>query len=284
MRFAAPLFILLISLGLVACSSETESTGDGSAMPDDNVVAMVNDVAITADMLDLHIQRRAGPRAARLSEDERETLLLELVEMELIAQDARDHEMDDNARVKAQVENMRRAVLAHERIEHLHREPFDDEMLEQLYGERFADRPHREYRIRQILLESRDDAETILEELADGAEFADLAQRYSAGPGASDGGDPGWMAADQMADAVAERVMELSPGEYSEQPVETSHGWYVIKLQTMRTARPPEFDAVRGILQAMLMDQRVKAYLQELRDAGNVMLYRPESNEQEDAD
>lgn len=275
------LFSIVLSGGLLltGCSPADDDGDNQASAPGGDVVATVNDVPITADMLELHIQRRAGARGPRLSEDERETLLLELVEMELIAQDARDHGMDEHRRVRAQVENMQRAVLAHERIEHLHREPFDDEMLQSLYGERFADRPHREYRIRQILLESRDDAEAILAELADGADFAELAQRYSAGPGASDGGDPGWMASDQMADAVAERVMQLSPGEYSPEPVETSHGWYVVKLQNVRTARPPEFDAVRGILQAMLMDQRVKAYLRDLRDAGDVMLYRTEAED-----
>lgn len=275
------LFSLVIggSLLLAGCNEPADDINSDASTPGDDVVATVNDVPITTDMLELHIQRRAGPRAARLSDDDRETLLLELVEMELIAQDARDHGMDDHRRVKAQVENMERAVLAHERIEHLHREPFDDEMLQSLYGERFADRPHREYRIRQILLESGEDAEAILAELSDGGDFAELAQRYSAGPGASDGGDPGWMASDQMADAVAERVMQLSPGEYSDEPVETSHGWYVVKLQNVRTARPPEFDAVRGILQAMLVDQRIKAYLRDLRDAGDVMLYRTQGDE-----
>jgi len=275
------LFSLVIggSLLLAGCNEPLDDLNSDASTPGDDVVATVNDVPITKDMLELHIQRRAGPRAARLSEDDRETLLLELVEMELIAQDARDHGMDNHRRVKAQVENMQRAVLAHERIEHLHREPFDDEMLQALYGERFADRPHREYRIRQILLESEEDAEAILAELSDGGDFAELAQRYSAGPGASDGGDPGWMASDQMAEAVAERVMQLSPGEYSDEPVETSHGWYVVKLQNVRTARPPEFDAVRGILQAMLVDQRIKAYLRDLRDAGDVMLYRTQDDE-----
>ena len=75
-----------------------------------------------------------------------------------------------------------------------------------------------------ILLSSKEQAETIIGQLKEGAEFTDLAWRYSIGPSALEGGDLGYFCDGLMVPEFWDGVAMLKVGEFSSAPVESQFG------------------------------------------------------------
>ena len=259
---------------LTACGSD-----DGAAEENDGdirIVAKVNGEPISETMLDLHVMRRTGQNPASIDPDERETLLLELVEMALIAQDARDHGLHNDPMVNARMRNMHHAVLAQAMLENLKSEPIpEDEMLARFDDAMTSEEHTREYHARHILLDSADDAEEVIRHLEEGADFAELAQEYSRGPTASLGGDLGWFVPGEMVEPFGRATMGLEIGEHTREPVRTRYGYHVIRLEDRRDREPPRFEDVAGHLERTLTQERIVGYVKELRREGDVELYRP---------
>jgi peptidyl-prolyl cis-trans isomerase SurA len=77
-------------------------------------------------------------------------------------------------------------------------------------------------------------AKALLDSLKNGADFADLAKKYSQDPGsASSGGDLGWAKRGQFVPEFEHAVFDLKPGEISN-IVETQFGFHIIQLLDRR--------------------------------------------------
>ncbi|MGH7476767.1 MAG: peptidylprolyl isomerase [Longimicrobiales bacterium] len=78
------------------------------------------------------------------------------------------------------------------------------------------------------------EARAILEELREGADFAELARRHSDEPGAAErGGDLGWFRRGEMVQQFEEVAFAMPVGAVSE-PVETPFGIHIIKVEKVR--------------------------------------------------
>ncbi len=103
-----------------------------------------------------------------------------------------------------------------------------------------------EYRLSHILVATPDEAtqeeidqaklvaEKILEDLANGEDFAMLARTISDGQQALDGGDLGWRKAGDIPNLFAGHVTNLKEGEVSEL-IQNSSGFHIIKLTALRS-------------------------------------------------
>jgi len=86
------------------------------------------------------------------------------------------------------------------------------------------------YNARHILLDSEDEALTIIQKLDQGDDFATLAHEFSTGPSGKTGGKLGWIKSPPMVKQFIEATAQLEKGGYSKEPVETQFGWHVIML------------------------------------------------------
>ncbi len=118
-------------------------------------------------------------------------------------------------------------------------------------------RSAEERHARHILItpgKDRDDAaaralaEDIEKQLRAGADFAQLATKYSDDSGsAAKGGDLGFAGQGTYATAFEDALWALKPGETS-QPVKTEFGYHIIHLDAVRAGAERSFDAVRAEL------------------------------------
>ena len=83
---------------------------------------------------------------------------------------------------------------------------------------------------RHILVATEEEAQSVIDRLEAGEDFADLAAELSLDTGsASDGGDLGWFGRGMMVSEFEAAAYSLEEGELS-QPVQTINGWHVIQL------------------------------------------------------
>lgn len=281
MSFRGLSLLLVTTTLLAACGQQSDShrdqpTGESGHDPSLNgkVLARVNEESLTTPMLDVHLVYRSGGQPEKVSAEDRETLLLELVEMELIAQDAARQGLGESPRVRARIENTRRAILAQARIAEIRGQAIDEDTLRSLYEQQYADAPLREYRARHILVDTAEEARSLIEQLESGSDFAELARQHSRGSSASRGGDLGWFRTDQVAASFARHATRLEPGDYTREPVQTEMGWHVIRMEDHRETDPPPFQEVRDRLRSRIVKSRIESYVTKLRNESDVTLFR----------
>ena len=80
-----------------------------------------------------------------------------------------------------------------------------------------------------ILVKTEEEVNKLVEELANGADFAELAQQVSLCPSGRQGGDLGFFGKGMMVKPFEDAAFSLQLGEIS-QPVQTQFGWHLIQL------------------------------------------------------
>lgn len=106
-----------------------------------------------------------------------------------------------------------------------------------------------------------------------GEAFTEVAQEISEGPTASKGGSLGEMQQEALMPELSRAVASLEPGQVSE-PVVTSNGIHVVKVDDRRSLMPESFEELKGKIQQALYQERFeqqrKLWLDELRRAAEV--------------
>ena len=84
-------------------------------------------------------------------------------------------------------------------------------------------------RASHILVKTEEEANNLLAELNEGANFGELAQAHSLCPSKRDGGDLGFFGRGMMVKPFEDAAFELEVGQTSA-PVQTQFGWHLIQL------------------------------------------------------
>ena len=198
-------------------------------------------------------------------------MLDQLIQQEVVADSLRGSE---DARTKLTMENEDRAFLASVAIDAIAFDTIADADVQALYDANFADAGgDLEWNASHILVATEEEAQNLIDQLNDGADFVALAQEFSTGPSGPNGGALGWFGTGMMVPEFETAVAGLEAGEISA-PVQTQFGWHVVKLNESRISAPPALEDMRADLEEELRRQRVDAYLAELTEAAEIT--RPE--------
>jgi parvulin-like peptidyl-prolyl isomerase len=126
-----------------------------------------------------------------------------------------------------------------------------------------------QYKLSMIQLWKIEDAEAVIKELKEGADFAYIAETKSIGPGKEAGGDIGWSSIDSMS---RELVLVLAAGKKGDVfgPFAMKHGVNVFKYDDFKKGNLRSLDTVYAeILATLTRDMFIstmKKYLDELRE------------------
>ena len=107
-----------------------------------------------------------------------------------------------------------------------------------------------------------------------GEDFAELARSLSEDPATAErGGDLGFFPREgRVPDEVARAAFAGHPGQILG-PVESERGFHVLRILERKTARQPDFNAVREEVEKDLRRERRRDRILDLRRAGGVVLY-----------
>ncbi len=264
--------IRTLALGLAAASlaSVLQATPATAA---DKVLATVNGQPITESTFEQYKRMRLGNQrgAHPLTEQQKQKLLDELINRELIYQDAVRAGYDKDPEVQKELAELKRNLYTSIRIRRLLAEnPPSEADMRAMYDEQVQGGADKEYKARHILVKTEEEAREIIKELRKGADFAQLAKERSIGPSGKHGGDLGWFSGSQMVKPFADAVAQMKPGEFSRIPVQTQFGWHVIKLEEVRDVEPPSFEQVRGQIETIVQDKTISDYIQSLKSKAEI--------------
>jgi peptidyl-prolyl cis-trans isomerase C len=268
--------VAVAAFGVAACSK-----GQQSMVPkvDDKPVpvpvATVNGNNISRAEFDFYVkQLTQGKGPVELTPDQKNQVLDQLIDMQLLAAQGVKDGVENDPEVAARLHVARLRLLADAEEQNFvkGKEPTDAELHAE-YDAQVASLDKTEYHARHILVAAKDKAlaEDIIKKLDKGAKFEDLAKQYSIDTGSkAKGGDLDWFAAGRMVKPFSDALKGLKKGEITQQPVETQFGWHIIQLEDTRDAPPPPFDQVKEQVKKIVLQKRLQAYLDGLKKTATI--------------
>lgn len=276
-----PITLLILGAALtVGCEvQKTNTAGTAPTIDKSEAIADVNGSLISKDalqMLEKDIAQRApGQKIPQ------EKLVEELVQREILAQQAAKEHLDQSPQFQTRLNAIRQSLLSQAVLEdYLKANPITDADLKAEYDKLVDQESGTEYKARHILVKTEDEAKKIIAELDKGADFKELAKKKSTGPSAAKGGDLGWFAPQQMVPPFSEAVIALENNKYTSVPVQTQFGWHVILREDSRSKNPPPFDAIKEQLRPLVERKKVQEYISQLRKEAKVEIFTPPAEQQ----
>lgn len=126
------------------------------------------------------------------------------------------------------------------------------------------------------LIPLRQTAKQVISELDSGANFGDLARKYSQDEMSRRGGDWGWIERKDIRKELSEIAFDLEPGKYS-QPVELGGTIFILYAENMRAEMIQPIaqvrDSIENVLVGEIAREAQEKWLQELRNGAYVRYF-----------
>jgi parvulin-like peptidyl-prolyl isomerase len=246
----------------------------GCAKKEEGTVAKVGDREITVEELESEFQRQSRLIIQGRSElDRRRDALDKLIDDHVVILGAYREGLDVEVENDTTFQKQKDQILLNElyKKEILDKSKVSEGELKKHYA-----KMKEEIHCWHILVETQELADSIHQQLNEGADFGELAKEKSIDPSAqNNAGDLGFFGWGRMVPEFQEVAFELKEGEISE-PVKTQFGWHIIKLIERREAEQQPFDKAKDMIRAQLergrRDKRMKEYFEELKDEVNFKL------------
>jgi peptidyl-prolyl cis-trans isomerase C len=233
-------------------------------------IATVNGVGVPRARSDLLLQQQAG----RMPDNEQTRAMVreELINREVLAQEAQKSGLAKSPEVQTQLDMTRQEVLVNAYIrDWVRRNPVSDADVAKEYERAKSQTGDKEYKARHILVESEDQAKSLIAELKKGGKFEDLATKNSKDPGSAQrGGDLDWNVPGTFDSQFSEAMVKLDKGKYTEAPVRTRYGWHIIQLDDVRGVKFPELNEVRQRITQQITQGRIEQLVKGLRAKAKV--------------
>jgi peptidyl-prolyl cis-trans isomerase C len=234
-------------------------------------VATVNGVAVPKARMDFMMQQQAA-RGAPDNDQTRAAVRDELVNREVVVQEAQRSGIAKSPEVQAQLDLMRQQVIIDGYIrDYMKKHPVTDAEVQKEYDRVKVQNGDKEYKARHILVDTEEQAKGLIADLKKGAKFDELASKNSKDGGSKDrGGDLDWNSASVFDKAFSDAMVRLEKGKITETPVHTRFGYHVIQLDDVRQLKFPALAEVKPRIQQQLVQNRIEELVKGLRAKAKV--------------
>lgn len=225
----------------------------------------VNGVTISQQRLEFFVKNlvtQGRPDTPEL----RSAVRQELIDRELLVQEAARRGYAKNAEVVDEIELARQSVLIRAVVRDAAKAAaITEDMLRKEYERIKSQLGSREYKARHILVEKEDEAKEIIAQIRKGGSFDKLAAEKSKDPGSkARGGSLDWSGPDNYVKPFGDALSKLKKGQMTDAPVQSQFGWHIIRLDDERARKVPGFDDVKNNLQQQLLQQQQKLAFEKL--------------------
>jgi len=239
---------------------------------DSKSVAAVNGKSISQKQYQNHLkQLQARNPRGKQQPVNRQMILDELINREILLQQAKKLKLHKDKNVAAVIEQQKNNILIQAVLaKSAAAKPVKDKELKAFYDKEIAGADPKEYKARQIQVKGEEKAKELIKKLNDGADFEEVAKEESIGSSAKEGGDLGWFASEAMPAPFAEAIKKQKQGTHSQKPVKTQFGYHIIKLEESRQRQLKKFEDVKEQIQQLIQSQRLKEYVIKLRNKAKI--------------
>jgi peptidyl-prolyl cis-trans isomerase C len=242
-----------------------------AAKPRAGPVATVNGIAVPRSREEVVIRERVA-QGSPDTEQLRAAVREDLINREVIAQEATRAGMTKDPQLQAEIDLVRQTVLVQHYVrDWVRKNPVLEADVQKEYDRAKAQTGENEYKARHILVETEEQAKALIEDLRKGAKFEELARKNSQDPGSRDrGGDLDWNIPGVFDKQFSDAMVKLEKGRYTEAPVRTSFGFHVIQLDDVRAVRFPSLAEVKPRIEQQLVQDKIEGLVKSLRAKAKV--------------
>jgi peptidyl-prolyl cis-trans isomerase C len=260
--------VAAITLLLAACGKGQQAAAPSAATdkPATPPVAIVDGTPISRDAYDDYLKGLLrGKPAADVTPDEKNQVLDQMINMQLIAVQAEKDGLEKDPDVATRIALLRTQILADAAAQKYVKahEPSDQE----LHAAYDTATDKTEYHASHILVPTKEKAEQLIKKIKGGAKFEDVAKADSTDNSKANGGDLGWFTLARMVKPFGDAVKTLKKGELTQEPVQTQYGWHIIKLEDTRDA---PFDQMKSQLTNGIMQKKFADYIEGLKKTAKI--------------
>lgn len=233
-------------------------------------LAVVNGKKVPSSRVDVMVKQMVA-QGQQDSPQLRAMIKEELINREILIQEADKMGLGNTAEVKNQLEIARQSIVIRSLVaDFLKKNPVKDDDIKAEYDKFKAQAGDKEYHVRHILVEKEDEAKAIIAKLKSGSKFEDLAKQSKDPGSAARGGDLDWAAPASYVKPFSDAMVALQKGQITETPVQSQFGFHVIKLEDVRAAKIPTLEEVKPQISESLQQKKLQAFQQELRKKAKV--------------
>ncbi|MDD4169017.1 MAG: peptidylprolyl isomerase [Desulfotomaculaceae bacterium] len=139
----------------------------------------------------------------------------------------------------------------------------------------FVDEGDKNYPVKHTDTEARQMAEDVIAQLKQGKDFAELAREKSEDTATKNDGGLYTFSEGDAVKEFSDAAAILSPGEYSQTPVQTEYGYHVIKMEKKIAAKQYSFEEVKQQLIYQLSEKakesKFSEYMKEVQDKSTIV-------------
>jgi len=191
-------------------------------------LAVVNGKAVPSSRADLMVKQMTS-QGQQDSPQLRAMIKEELINREILIQEADKLGLGNTADVKSQMEIARQSIVIRALVaDFVKKNPVSEADIKAEYDRFKTQAGDKEYHARHILVDKEDDAKAIIGKLKAGAKFEDLAKQSKDTGSAANGGDLDWATPATFVKPFSDALFALIKGQLTETPVKSQFGFHVI--------------------------------------------------------
>lgn len=239
----------------------------------DTTIATVNGVKIGSEVLEFLVANNVV-QGTKDSPELRAALRTELISREVLVQEAKKQNLDKEQTFKMQWLMQQNSLLIDSLLaKHFGNLNITEDKLRTEYKRQVDQlRDAEQYQVSHIVTATEAEAKAVVKALnaKNGPDFSKLAREKSTHASAQNGGHLGWLLPNQIVPTLANVVVNLHVGGFTNTPIATPEGWQVIKLEGKRPFKVPTFEESKPQLTNAVFANERAEFVQKLVNAAKV--------------
>lgn len=237
-------------------------------------IATVNGEPISEAMYQVNLKANLS-QGIKDTSQLRQSVKDELINRELMAQQAEKLGLDKTPEGKLQLKQIRENALVEMLIgNYLAQNPITELDVRADYERQLTLLKQagnvQQYQLSVIVVPSEQEARDVIARLSRGISFTALARERSTDPSKTNGGLVGWVLPNQVNPVLSEVMVKMNKGTFAG-PIATGDGWNIIKVDEKRPFKAPTFEESKNGIVQLLLQQRRAQLIQQLRSESRVV-------------
>ena len=199
-------------------------------------------------------------------------ILNAILEGKALTYQAKKIGIDKSLAYKKELKKIQEQALMATYIKQKLDEAITDEVLRAEYEKFVAQNPTEdEIQASHILVDNKETAEELIRQIASGADFAELAAKYSIDSNGKNGGTLNYFKKSDMVPEFGNVVFSMEIGEITDEPIKTMFGWHVVQVTDRRKSAPPAFENVKEYLKMKLSEEIYPEILNKAKKGSRII-------------